>query len=118
MKLKVIKTTSTFTRYSNRGCTVTSRNDQLLFAGGMKKKGFAWFQKLGLNNSYQTALKRNSEMAKDYDKKALDWKRAIEKEHHDMVMAGLDPSNKEDLKSYQKIHGRPSTYQVMFLTYS
>lgn len=54
-------------------------------------------------------------MGKGYNEKALEWKREIENEYHNMEAAGLDPSNKEVLKSYQQIHGRPWTYQVKSL---
>ena len=83
-----------------------------MVAGGLKKRGFGWFNKLGFINSYQTALNRNKDMGKDFNKKAIEWKEALEKEHHDMKSAGLDPKSKEDVKGYQEIHGQPATYQV------
>ena len=57
-------------------------------------------------------------MSEGYDKKALEWKEEIEKEFREMKSTGLDPNNKEHVKSYQEIHGRPCTYQVTKLVLS
>ena len=68
---------------------------------------------LGISNSYRTALNRNKEMSSDFDKvAALEWKKAYETEYTNMVAAGLDPTNKEDLANYRLEHGTPSPFQV------
>eukprot|EP00111_Clytia_hemisphaerica_P014501 TCONS_00042697-protein len=101
------------TRYSKRGCIVASRNDQLLVAGGMKKRGFSWTNKLGVSNSYNTALKRNREMGDDYDREAKRWKASWEYEYSQMKLAGLDPANPDDVKTYRQEHGRPDDYSIV-----
>lgn len=102
-------------RYSKRGCIVASRNDQLLVAGGLKKRGFGWFNKFGTNNTYGTALKRNREMGEDYDREAKRWKSSWEHEHQQMKAEGLDPSNPVDVTTYRDIHGRPDDFTVLII---
>ena len=58
----------------NNGSVIASRNDQLLMAAGVKKRCFSWFYKMGLCNSYKTALKNNYNFAKDHDETVLLWK--------------------------------------------
>ena len=66
-------------RYSkNRSCIVAHRNDQLLFAAGAKKKTFKWFNKMGLTNSYSTALRKNKQLSENYDSDVVKWKENIE----------------------------------------
>ena len=43
-------------------------------------------------------------MGKDFNAKALEWKREIEAEYNGMKAEGLDPSKKEDLEAYQEVH--------------
>ncbi len=46
-------------------------------AAGMKKRAFAWFNRMGLTNAYGTGLLRNNDFAKDHDKKTKEWRDAI-----------------------------------------
>jgi len=59
---------------------IATRNDQLLVAAGAKKRSFGWFTKMGICNSHRTALKRNYEMAVDYDKNIVVLKQAYEED--------------------------------------
>ena len=69
-------------RYGNsRGSVVASRNDQLFVAAGVKKRAFSWFNKMGICNSYKTALKKNSDMGENFNEKALLWKNQHEQEY-------------------------------------
>ena len=99
-------------RYPNRGNVVNCRNDQLLVAAGAKKRAFGWFNKMCITNSYNTALKKNDEMTKDFDKAVVEWKKAHENEYKAMKSVNLDPKNKEHVEQFGLTHPKPPDYQV------
>ena len=61
-----------------RANVICHRNDQLFFAAGIKRKCFKWFNRLGVTNSYRTALKKNKELADGYDEEVKEWKMTLE----------------------------------------
>ena len=63
---------------TKRACVVAHRNDQLLFAAGAKKKSFQWFNKMGISNSYSTALRKNKKLAENHDADAIGWRKNAE----------------------------------------
>lgn len=54
------------------------RNDQLLIAAGVKKRCLKLMNKLGLTNSYKTALLKNKQLATNHDTQVKEWKKQIE----------------------------------------
>lgn len=82
-------------------------------AGGLKKRSFGWFNKMGLSNSYRTALRRNGELAKDHDSTVIQWKEAHETEFKKMKTDGLDYYDKDDLKNFRETNPQPPNYQVI-----
>lgn len=80
-------------RWKTRPSIIAHRNDQLMFAGGLKRRGFDWFNRMGFTNSYSTALRTNRLMATDYDAKAIEWKKTVEKKFEALVS---DPDIKLD----------------------
>jgi len=84
----------------------------LFVASGAKKRAYGWFNKLGITNSYQTALNKNGEMSKDFDKAVLNWRTAQENEYKGMKSEDLDPKNKEHVAQYRTTHPKPPDYAV------
>ena len=67
-------------RYGNsRASVISHRNDQLFIAAGVKKKAFKWFNKMGVTNSYKTALNKHKSFTTNHDEDVLKWKKSIEK---------------------------------------
>jgi len=93
---------------------VASRNDQLMIASGTKKRAFGWQSKMGVCNSYRTALKRNYELSVGYDKIAISWKEEHEKEYTDMLKLDINPNDRAAVDNYRKmIKSTPPHYQVI-----
>lgn len=74
---------------TSKANVVTHRNDQLLMAAGAKKKAFSWFNKMGLTNSYTTALKKNKLFSEGHDELVSQWKKEIE------LLSGTDANPPE-----------------------
>ena len=94
---------------------MNSRNDQLFIACGAKKPAFAWFNKMGVTNSYITALKKNDAMSNNFDEKVKQWKKEHEEEDKKMKDENFDLGNKSDVADYRINNLTPAThYQVNF----
>ena len=69
-------------------------------ATGVKKRAFSWMNKMGICNSYKTALKRNHEMSVAHDKLVLEWKEQHESEY---VKENRDTTSRKEPAHYQVI---------------
>lgn len=63
----------------NKPILLAHRNDQLLIAGRTTRRVFKWFNKIGLTNSYSTAITKNKKLAENHDEEVKSWKKKIEK---------------------------------------
>ncbi|XP_066922838.1 uncharacterized protein [Clytia hemisphaerica] len=59
----------------SRPSVIAHRNNQLSVAAGVKKRAFQWFNKLGVTNSYTTALDKHKSLGIDFDKEFMRWKK-------------------------------------------
>lgn len=86
-------------------------------AAGVKKRAFSWFNKMGVCNSYPTALKKNLELSKDHDHIALQWK----KQHETAHLEQLEISKKQNISfaeaklKYEETKENLPHYQVVNL---
>lgn len=89
----------------------------MLITAGISKRSFGWFNKMGLSNSYCTALKRNGDFGVNYDEKAMQWKHEIEKDYAEIE--NISKNQKISFHEAEKIRRLtkpvPTTFKVAYL---